>query len=252
MNKPKIALLVPSRERIDKKIALIESIKNTVSDLDNIKLYFGIDDDDPLAKSAEEISQKNSFVKIVNIKNEGKFLGLGKLWNICAFQAKEDILSMIGDDMLFKTKNWDAMVIDEFIYPNCPKDNIKMLYCNDGRHGKAIAVNFFIHRAYMNITGYLTREEFMVDFIDLWPQQVFNSLGRLKYRGDILIEHLHWSFRKSTKDGVSNNLRGNQYPEKSQKLWNDTLKDRIDEAAKIGKYINIVPDVNLINRRIMG
>lgn len=248
----KIALLVPSRERIDKKLALVNSILNTVDDIKNVSLYFGIDDDDPTKDVAKKIAEDCSFVKIVNVKNNHKFLGLGKLWNICSSAAVEDIQAMIGDDMLFRTNGWDSKIIEEFTYPNCPKDNIKMVYCNDGRHGKAIAVNFFIHRAYKNVMGYLTREEFMVDFIDLWPQQVFSSLGRIKYRHDILIEHLHWSFRKSDKDKVANNLRGNNYPEHSQKLWIDTEKYRIDEAVKLGEVIGVIPDVKFINGRIVG
>lgn len=246
----KIALLVPSRERIDKKKALAESVMQTVSNHHNVVLYFGIDDDDPTKGEVEALANEYPFIRIVNIANGGKFLGLGRLWNLCAYKASEEILAMIGDDMLFRTKDWDLKIIDEFV--NGPQDNVKMVYCNDGRHGKAIAVNFFIHRAYMEITGYLTREEFMVDFIDLWPQQVFSSLGRIKYRPDILIEHLHWSFRKSSKDSIANNLRGNSYPETSQRIWRETTADRILEANKIGDLLGITPDLSAINGAVVG
>lgn len=245
-----IALLVPSRERLDKKVALIQSIVDTVDDLGNITLYFGVDEDDPTMNSVLALENRHSFVKVVKIANSGKFLGLGRLWNLCADAASEEILSMIGDDMLFRTKGWDTKILKEF--ENAPSDNIKMVYCNDGRHGRAIAVNFFIHRAYKEMTGYLTRNEFMVDFIDLWPQQVFSSLGRITYRSDILIEHLHWSFRKSSKDGVANKLRGNNYPEESQRIWRETIDERIAEARMIGEKIGVVPDYSKINGKVVG
>jgi hypothetical protein len=102
------------------------------------------------------------------------------------------------------------------------------------------------------MTGYFMREEFMVDFIDLWLQQIFSSLSRLVYRGDILIEHKHWSFRKSDFDSVANNLRGNNYPKISQVAWINTKEERIREAKMIGDRIGIVPDLIKINTAIMG
>lgn len=252
MKMVKIALLVPSRERLDKKTKLVESIKSTVSDINNVKLYFGVDDDDPTLKDVIELSRSNPFIHIVNIHNNGKFMGVGKLWNICANSAKEEILAMIGDDMVFVTKGWDEMIIDEFSGDKIPGDNLKMVYCYDGRHGEKIAANLFIHRKYMELNGYLMREEFMVDFIDVWIQQVMESLGRLTYRGDIHIEHEHWSFRKSQKDHVSGKLRGNNYPQISQELWVRLVEQRVKEAKKLGEAIGVEPDLLKINDRIVG
>ena len=248
----KIALLIPSRERVDKKIELMNSIENTVSDINNICLYFGIDDDDPSREYVKEIVKDKKYVRIVEIHNDGKFLGLGRLWNICANEAKEEILAMVGDDMVFMTKGWDKEIIDEFSERNCPSDKIKMVYCYDGRHGQKIAVNAFVHRAYMELNGYLMREEFKVDFIDIWLQQIFTALGRIKYRGDIHIEHMHWSFKKSVKDGVSRNLRGNGYPESSQKLWIETKEERVKEVMFIASEIGVFADIEKINSRIPG
>ena len=104
----------------------------------------------------------------------------------------------------------------------------------------------------MEMTGYLTREELMVDFIDLWVQQVYYALGRAKYRGDIHIEHKHWSFRKSQKDSVSNNLRGNQYPSISQKLWVDLKQARTDEVKMIASKIGVIPSLQFIDTKIPG
>jgi hypothetical protein len=248
----KIALLVPSRERMDKKRDIVNSIINTVDNIDNVNLYFGIDDDDPTKNEVIEITKKHSFVKIVEIHNEGRFDGLGKLWNICAKATNEEIMAMIGDDMLFCTKGWDTKIIEEYSPNNCPKDNIKMVYCYDGRHGARMSVNAFVHRAYMNLTGYFMREEFRVDFIDIWLQQIFTALGRIKYRGDIHIEHRHWSFGKMPMDGVAQKLRGNNYPSISQRLWVELKDERIREVEKISRIIGVQPNYNAIDGVISG
>ena len=248
----KIALLIPSRERIAKKKELVASIVQTVHDINNVRVYFGIDDDDPTKNEVIEMTKQYHFVRMVEIHNNGKFDGLGKLWNICARASSEEIIAMIGDDMVFISKSWDAKILEEFTDKTCPKDNIKMVYCFDGRHGPKIAVNAFVHRAYMNLTGYFMREEFKVDFIDLWLHQIFASVGRLKYRGDIHIEHKHWSFGKSSRDGVSNNLRGNNYPQISQQLWISLQGERRKESEKIGLHIGIRPDLTKIDGVIPG
>lgn len=248
----KIALLVPSRERIDKKKELINSIIRTASNINNVKLYFGVDLDDPTRDQALQLRNCYSFVEIVDIDNNGKFLNLGVLWNICARASKEEIITMIGDDMVFVTMGWDNKIIEEFTHPKCPEDNFKMVYCYDGRHGQRIAVNAFVHRTYMNITGYFMREEFPVDKIDIWLQQIFKSFDRLTYRGDIHIEHKHWSFRKSLVDDTVRRMRADNAERISTDMWIKTLPDRIQEAELISKRIGIPFNKNVINNDLAG
>jgi len=248
----KIAMLVPSRERIVGKRALAGSIMKTANNLDNVRLYFGIDDNDPTKPEALKISQEFPFVKIIEIPSTEKFEGLGRLWNICARATNEEIMAMIGDDMVFVTKGWDDKILEEFDSAHCPSDNLKMVYCYDGRHGPKIAVNAFVHRKYMDITGYFMREEFKVDFIDLWLHQIFASLGRIKYRGDIHIEHNHWSFGKMAVDNTARNLRGNNYPEFSQRMWASTKNERVIEAQKIASVLGLSVDLTKIDDRIVG
>lgn len=247
----RIALLVPSRERIGKKKSLAKSVAETIDNPDNVRLYYGVDMDDPTRDKAYEIAEEHSFVEIVDIP-AGPFQGLGRLWNICANETEEEIIAMIGDDMIFMTPKWDVEVLKEFTAPQIPEDGFKMLYCYDGRHGKRMAVNAFINRTYTDLTGYFMREEFMCDFIDLWLHQVYASLGRLKYRGDIHIEHQHWSFGKSAQDGVVQRIRGGSNVSKSRNLWVQTFEDRKKEAQMIADHLGIELDLSKINARITG
>jgi hypothetical protein len=155
---------------------------------------------------------------------------------------------MIGDDMVFETKNWDLRILDEFSEQKLHKDKIKMVYCNDKRHGRKISVNAFVHRKYMEINGYFMREEFMVDYIDIWLQHVFLALNRLFYLNDVIIEHLHWSFGKDKKDTVVDRLRGNGNPENALKTWHETKHERINEINNLAKMISIQPDLSRIDK----
>jgi len=168
--KPKIAILVPSRERMNNRLTLISSIITTVNDINNITLYLGVDEDDTTLPLVEKISQAIPFVKIIKIQNNGQFIGLGKMWNILAEASTEDIISMIGDDMVFKTRNWDEEIIGEF--EKCPDDKIQAVHCNDDCHGSKLAVNLFCHRRYHEIMNGFMREEFKINWVDQWLHQL--------------------------------------------------------------------------------
>lgn len=236
----KIAILVPSRERMNNRLTLLFSMLTTVSDVNNITVYFGVDKDDPTLNVIKKVASAIPCVKIIEIDNEGKFLGLGKLWNILVEQSTEDIISMIGDDMVFKTQNWDLEVIKEFT--DMPSDQIKAIHCNDDCHGPKLAVNLFCHRKYTEVIGHFMREEFKINWVDQWLHQMFSAFGRLKYRGDIMIEHRHWVLGKTKRDGTAERMAVADVNKISDKLWHDLVDERIKDARKIEAYLKMTPD----------
>jgi hypothetical protein len=237
----KIAIIAPSRERMNRRLTLISSIITTVSDINNINIYLGVDEDDPTRDLAYKLAAAIPCLKIVDIKNNGKFIGLGKMWNTCVKASTEEIISMIGDDMVFKTPNWDLMLIKEFT-ENCPDDLIKAVHCNDDHHGPKLAVNLFCHRKYDEVMGYFMREEFMINWVDQWLHQVFSAFGRLTYRPDIMIEHRHWVYGKNNRDDVATRMAVADNNQVSDKLWNDLVHERIADVKKLANYLQMAPD----------
>ena len=242
----KIAILVPSRERMNKRLTLLFSILTTVKDINNINVYYGVDEDDPTLETIEKISKAIPCVKVIKIKNEGNFLGLGKLWNILTKETTEEIISMIGDDMVFKTPNWDEEVIKEF--QDIPKDKIKAIHCNDDCHKAKLAVNLFCHRKYAEVMGQFMREEFKINWVDQWLHQMFSAFGRLKYRDDIMIEHRHWVLGKSSHDNTAIRMAQADVNKVSDKLWYDLVDERIKDVEKLGKYLKMEPDWSKVDR----
>jgi hypothetical protein len=236
----KIAILVPSRERMNNRLTLLFSILTTVSDIKNIKVYFGVDSDDPTLDTIRKVESAIPCLKVVEINNNGEFLGLGKLWNILAKESTEDIISMIGDDMVFKTKDWDLALLEEF--KKMPSDKIKAVHCNDGFHGAKLAVNLFCHRKYMDILGVFMREEFKINWVDQWLHQVFSAFNRLTYRGDIMIEHRHWVLGKMQRDGTAERMAVADAGKVSDVLWNSLVNERIADVKKMSEYLKIEPN----------
>jgi hypothetical protein len=242
----KIAILVPSRERMNRRLTLLTSVITSVSDINNVNIYFGVDKDDPTRDLIYKVSKAIPCVKIVDIENDGKFIGLGKMWNICVENSTEEIISMIGDDMVFKTPNWDLEVIKEFT-EDCPEDKIKAIHCNDDCHGAKLAVNLFCHRKYAEVMGQFMREEFKINWVDQWLHQVFSAFGRLKYRGDIMIEHRHWVLGKDTKDRTADRMAVADVNKISDKLWHDLVDERIKDVEKLSEYLQIKPNWSVVD-----
>ena len=238
----KIAIIVPTRERMNNRLTLLFSILTTIDNIDNVNIYYGVDKDDPTLDTIKKVASAIPSLKIVEIDNEGKFLGLGILWNKIVKVSNEEIISMIGDDMVFKTPGWDTMLLEEF--KNMPKDQIQAIHCNDDCHGAKLAVNLFCHRKYVEILGHFMREEFKINWVDQWLHQMFSAFGRLKYRGDIMIEHRHWVLGKTPRDNTAirmNDANGGKEVV-SDKLWHDLVDERISDVKKLGEYLKMDPD----------
>lgn len=237
----KIALLCPTRERPKDVKRLIDSIENTMNSKENFTLYLGVDSDDPTKKEVVKLAKSSPITKVINIKADGTFQGLGKIWNIMAGEVSEEILSMVGDDMVFETKDWDKMVLAEF---KKVRDNVLLVHCNDGMRGQGnpfpshepFAVNSFVHRLYYKTFGQYVREEWKHGYHDTWLHDVYTLIGRRVYRHDIMLNHLHVSNPNANTevDAVTDKLN-QAYVELSdpQRVYDDLINVRKEEAETL-------------------
>lgn len=252
LKKNKIALLCPTRNRLEKQKRLLESIQKTKGDVANFVLYFGVDDDDPAKEQIYEYEKQYSFLKIIPIHNDGKFLGLGRIWNIMASQIFDNVFAMIGDDMKFETKDWNILIGEEFLDSKLPKDKLKLVFCNDGMrgdgniyaHAAPFPVNSFIHRKYYELTKHYVIDEWKHGYHDNWLNDVFSSIGRKTYKHDIIIRHLHWSILKDQEkiDSVSQNLEKHYKVTHTNRLYNTPkiVEKRKNEIQLLNNYIEKV------------
>lgn len=244
----KISLLVPSRERLNLKLTLISSIITTVEDINNVELIFGIDEDDPTRDTVYKIAAAIPFIKIVNIKNNGKFIGINKIWNKLYPHASGDILGYIGDDMIFKTPGWDVKILEEFEGDKLPADKIKLVHCYDGfRNKDEICVNAFVHKKYIEVIGYLCREEFLINWSDQWLYQSFKAFDRIKWLEDIYIHHNHWVFGGREKDNTADRMLSDNNDRISDQMWFDLAQERINDVNKLSAYIQQTPNWDVVD-----
>jgi len=195
----KIALLLPSKNRLNKFLTFLTSVVATAKDIKNITIILGIDEDDPNFDNYKRIANNLDFIDFLSFpKDTFKRGGLSIYWNTMVKECTHDILAMVGDDMIFKTKDWDEKIINTFKEQD---DNIHLVFCNDGMRGPGnkhenaspFPVNSFLHRDYIDTVGWYVQDIEPKGFQDTYLDKIFDLLRRKIYFHDIIIKHMHFS-----------------------------------------------------------
>lgn len=182
--------MIPSYKRIENLKTIIDSVYNTVNDLTNICFTFCIN-----KKDRESIDFLNEYFTNKNIYDiileETRQPNLSKYFNMMYDRTKfkDAIVTELGDDMIFRTKDWDIKIIDEINKYN----GLRIVYCDDDftAHDKC-CVNMFTTREMVTATkNPFMCEFFHADMIDVVWYMVGLITGTLSYFENIKIFHNH-------------------------------------------------------------
>jgi hypothetical protein len=115
------------------------------------------------------------------------------------------------------------------------EDKSVMVLCNDVHIQKGkMATLFFTHRTLHDKVGYYLNEKFRRWYVDTFWDEAFKAAGKMRYREDIVTEHLSPDVFKERADSTYKNmehLKGADHV-----TWN-TLENRkeIQRVAQIIK-----------------
>jgi hypothetical protein len=220
-----ISLLVPTRQRPQNVERLWKSIIETATVPSDIEMVLYVDDDDD--------SYNNLAFPLTIVR--GPRIVLSEMWNKAAEKANGDILMYAADDIVFRTPNWDSLVIDKF--KNIP-DGIAFVFGNDGSkvHDGKYGTHGFMTRKWVDTLGYVCPPHFSGDYSDTWINDVAKMVGR-HFHINIMTEHLHPDFGKTELDAT--------YKEKYQRMKDDKVAekyssmhlDRVIDANKLRKLM---------------
>lgn len=199
-----ISILLPSRGRPDNVYRLVDSILNTCNNPKDIEIIVRLDNDDDTKNVLLDNPPKNTTIIV------GDRIILTDYWNKCADIAKGDIMMICGDDIIFRTLNWDTVVNDSF---DSIDDKIAYVFGDDGSvHNGKFGTHGFMHRRWYETLGYITPPYFSGDYSDTWCNDISKAVGR-HIHIDILTEHMHPDFGKSSIDST--------YSEKYDRIHRD-------------------------------
>jgi len=185
-----ISILTPARKRPQNILRMLDSIKNTKSDENNIEVIFRVDDtdndlNDPSFREAVYLMTDIRLFPRIVVGPE-TFPDLGCLWNDCLTVSHGDIFQMGGDDLVYETKDWDRVVIAKFEqFP----DGVGLIWCEDKHFSASLATHGFISKKWVETVGWFTPPIGLTYANDNFLYNLANRLRRFYFIGDVTIEH---------------------------------------------------------------
>lgn len=193
----KFSLVLPTRKRVSALKELIESIIATTNTISEVELCIYVDLDDDETKSFVDTFDKSKFsIKYCTSPDKIK---LSAMWNYAYDNlATGDIIMLCADDIRFRTIGWDTIVSHEF---DKLSDKIILVHGNDLYEGRA--THSFVHRRWIEISGFWLPPYFSGDYPDTWLDEVATALNRKIYLSTVITEHMHFTLGKSQLDDTT-------------------------------------------------
>jgi len=192
----RINIMVPTYRRIlnGRLVKMLSSAMVTAADPKQVCFTFLINNDDEessLFFKSQEIITPDFLHQVVVTDIAPP--SLSKFYNVLyqktTFSELGTLVSMVGDDMVFKTKGWDTAILAKAN----EMDGVCGIYCDDEyvQHEK-LCVNLFTTRKLVEATGKpFMCELYPVDFIDVVWMKFLQRIKRDCYLGDVKIKHEH-------------------------------------------------------------
>lgn len=204
-----INLMVPTYKRVGngKLPRHIKSFLLNASNLSNIRYTFLVNHDDEetltYLRGTKDVTCEIQFFPTKETEPH-----LGKFYNEMYARSHwaEDpacLVSMIGDDMVCETRDWDERVLES---ANAIS-GMGVIHCRDGIQNGRIAVNLFTSRKWIEaIGGQFMPEYWAADFIDVVHTEIARRSGKEIYLDNVVLSHEHFS-KTGDKDETSARLR---------------------------------------------
>lgn len=225
-----ISLLCPTRGRPASMQRIWDSVVETASSLEKIEMLYYIDDDDqPSLDMFAELREKYPDNLILL---QGPSIVLSEMWNRCSEACSGTIIGCCGDDIVFRTSEWDTMLRDEFAKYD---DRILMVYGRDGIQDQRLATHPFISKKWVEVTGYFFPPYFEFGYNDAWITDVAARIKRIQYLPEFYTEHMHPAVNKAEWDVTYRNRLG--LVNENRLLFVQLTPKRMEDVTKLADYI---------------
>lgn len=217
-------VIVPSRGRPENISNLVHAWRLTESDA---TLLVVVDDDDP--KLAEYLDVMRPLatdpqfqLEVRPRKRLGPTLSEVAVERVArAGTIGRDIIGFMGDDHRPRTHHWDQHVSLEFM-----RMGIGIVYGNDLIQGPNLPTAVFMSAAIIAKLGYMCPPGFIHMYLDNTWKAWGEGMGRLAYRPDIIIEHVHPVVGKAAWDGRYQEVAGFMGPD--EQAWQNYKASRLN------------------------
>ncbi len=240
-----ISLLMPTRHRVQRAGLFLQSIVDTADNLLDIEVVLTIDDDD---QDSQQICSPHPGLKIIKIV--GPRASMGELNTRCLKSATGQIIMLVNDDIIIRTKSWDSYFIEN---SKVFEDEIYLIHTKDGMRDSRLPMFPVLSRKYCDLVKNPYPESYPGDHIDTHIHDIFIRLKDLGYVREIYLpqvyfEHMHFALGKSKIDQVYRDRSVRRGSCQYYRLWSD----RELVVKSLVKYIAGKKDVDFSNEKDTG
>lgn len=206
---------------------MADSIVETARFPELIEAVVYVDDDD---RSYDEIDLGIDTTWVRGPRSHDGLVNLSVMWNRCFAQSTGDIVMHCGDDIVFRTPDWDVVVRDAF---DAVPDKILFAFGRDGyQDGNNFGTHGFIHRKWVETVGFFVPPYFVSDYNDTFLNDVAKAIGRHR-EIDIFTEHMHYIVGKAEVDQNTRERLERHETHRPQDLYaSEKVQGEIRDAAE--------------------
>lgn len=197
MDRQKLAVIVPTRERPELFKRAAESVLDTAKG--DVTVYGVVDYNDPMMPKYLGVGtwKPSRIIILVHPDSGSSNKAIDWAWR----QIDFDAILTIGDDGMVRTVGWDTMAWLEF-----NKDPMVMLSPNDGRNRKKLEL-VFCTKHWLDAVGFLMDPVFEHFCADEHVERIAQGAGKLRIAKHIIVEHMHPKYGKGEWDAVYRSKR---------------------------------------------
>ena len=173
-----ITVMIPTRSRPNYAFKAASSAFDTSDG--RAKVVLGIDGDDPCL---EEYKQLGFDYEVNWLSGTGNVHALQLIYNL----SKTPYVFWAGDDVEFKTQDWDKLLLDAM-----PKDNMAIVSAMASIDNNQ-PDHFLLSRDWIEAVGCLIYPNMHHYYVDAVHTEIAKKLGRLIKHPKVLVEHYHYS-----------------------------------------------------------
>jgi len=251
--------LLPTRERPERLMEMLMSMRDTCKRPGEIEVLVYVDSDDERWSDYQSLvnNRKDTFKDFYSVKFvfEDR-VGVPRAFNRLSSMSVGAFLFVGNDDLIFRTKDWDALIktsIQSISDPGTRKATL--YYPNDGVNftyssslyqessayfqGPPPHSSFpIVSREWYEALGYLFPEYFEHYFVDTWLFFIADFNRTLAPFPEILVEHMHHTLGRSIIDStykhkMTASTNGTTCFDRDLEKFNRLKALRMREAKKI-------------------
>lgn len=236
MASERISLILPTRGRPKFVERLFRSLTQLTAHLDLIEVILYVDEDDTASHHLD--SQYFSVKRIIGPK-----LSMGEYNTSCLRVSSGEIIILVNDDIVIRTKDWDVRV--RSVHSQC-KDQIYLAYPNDLFKKSKFCTFPILSRRTCDLLVEPFPGAYKRYFIDPHLFDIFKRLkhagyARIFYCRKIVFEHLHFRVGKAACDETYQHGKEGRFDD--DQTFIDLIKMRSNSAKRL---------ISVIDKRTFG